>query len=162
MSKTVFGLNKVRRSTVSRRVGRRGLSYILSVVMMTLVTTSLASVVLLWGMGQVSESQASFGLAIRARIDKTQERMLIENIEFVDNRTITVSMRNVGKAQITVDQIYADHVTLSLAPTKLVLGVQQNGNITATASSDFSYGAIYIVVATSRGTTYADYYTYSQ
>ncbi|MFQ6134556.1 MAG: hypothetical protein ACE5KU_01920 [Nitrososphaerales archaeon] len=147
---------------MSRRGGRRGLSYILSVVMMTLVTTSLASVVLLWGLGQVNESQSSFGLAIRARIDKTQERLVVENVEFVDNRTITVSMRNVGKVQIVIDQIYANHTALSLTPSKLVLGVQQNGNITATSSSDFVYGPLYVVVATSRGTTYADYYTYSQ
>ncbi len=130
--------------------------------MMTLVTTSLASVVLFWGLGQVSESQDSFGLAMRARTEKTQERLVVEDVRFVDNQTIAVSVRNVGKVQIVVDQIYANHTALSLNPTKLVLGVKQNGNITVTSVSPFSTGTFYIVVATSRGTTYADYYTYSQ
>lgn len=143
---------------MSRRNRRRGLSYILSVVMMTLVTTSLASVVLLWGLGQVSESQNSFGLTIRARIDKTQERMVVEDVRFIDNNTATISLRNIGKVQIVIDQIYANHTALQV-PSKLVLGVQQNGNITATSS--FNAGIYYIVVATSRGTTYEDYQTYA-
>ncbi len=129
---------------------------------MTLVTTSLASVVLFWGLGQVSESQDSFGLAMRARTEKTQERLVVEDVRFVDNQTIAVSVRNVGKVQIVVDQIYANHTALSLNPTKLVLGVKQNGNITVTSASPFSTGTFYIVVATSRGTTYEDNYTYSQ
>ncbi|MFC1753993.1 hypothetical protein ACFL96_11485 [Thermoproteota archaeon] len=144
-----------------RKRRHSGLSYILSVVMMTLVTASLASVVLLWGIGQVNESQSNYGLAIDARKDKAQERLVIENVEF--NATgineTRIFVRNVGKVQIVIDQVYVNHTILNLQ-NKVVLGVQKSDFVTATFISpeNLSPGIYYIIVSTSRGTTYADYY----
>lgn len=149
---------------IMRRNNVKGLSYILSVIMMTLVIVSLSSVVLLWGLGQVNESQSSYSLAIDARKDRAQERLVVENINFVANGDgeVIVSVRNVGKVQIVIDKIYANHTILNTT-SKLVLGVQKNGNITATfdSISPLAEGTYYFIVATSRGTTYADYYAYS-
>ncbi len=143
----------------------RGLSYILSVVMMTLVISSLASVVLIWGIGQVNESQNSYSLAIDARKYKAQERLVIENINFTtvnNDGNFNVTLRNVGKVQIVIDKVYANHTSLSTDPPKIVLGVQEIGSIVAhVSSSPPSSGVYYILVATSRGTTYEDYYAYS-
>lgn len=149
---------------IMRRHKINGLSYILSVVMMTLVIASLSSVVLLWGIGQVNESQSSYSLAIDARKDRAQERLVVENVNFISigDGEVIVSVRNIGKVQIVIDQIYANHTILMIS-SKLVLGVQKNGNITATfdSISPLAEGTYYFIVATSRGTTYADYYTYS-
>jgi len=142
---------------------RRGaLSYILSVIMMALVTTSLATVVLLWGLGQVSESQSSFESAIRARIDKAQERILVEDVEVIDSTTVRISVRNVGKVMFTVDKVYINHTSVNV-PSRLTLGVRELGRINATTIGlfnllpDHTYS---FVVSTTRGTTYAGYFKY--
>lgn len=165
MFKNSFKVDMIYMEIMMRKQKNRGLSYILSVVMMTLVISSLASVVLIWGIGQVNESQSSYSLAIDARKYKAQERLVIENVNFttinVDGK-FNVTVRNVGKVQIVIDKVYANHTSLSTDPPKIVLGVQEIGSIVAHVSdSPPPNGVYYVIVATSRGTTYGDYYAYS-
>ncbi|MBI2184359.1 MAG: hypothetical protein HYU39_05305 [Thaumarchaeota archaeon] len=149
----------LRRSRQRRK--NKAISYILSVIMMTLVTTSLSAVVLLWGLNEVSTSRNSFSSAIRARMERVQERIVVEDV-FLDviGSTLVVHVRNAGGIQIVVDRVYVNHqsATITLvnnqAGTKLSLGVSSYGNVTATSPVTLSSGTTYTVtVATTRGST---------
>ncbi len=148
-----------------RRRQRRALSYILSVVIMTLVTTSMAGVVLLWGLNEVGTSRDSFSSAIRSRMERTQERLVVEDAYFdTANDTLRISVRNVGSIRIVADVVYVNH-TLALIPNKLSLGVRERAtiNITVTEIPDLDFldtgDLALITVATTRGTTSTDYWT---
>ncbi len=137
---------------------RRALSYILSVVIMILITTSLATVVLLWGLNEVSTSRASFSSSIRARTERVQERFVVEDVYYdTVNSRLVVYVRNTGGIQIVVDQVYVDHVAYTTAKTSL--GVQEMKPVYVTGGVPSS-GTRTVNVATTRGSTVADYWTY--
>lgn len=139
-----------------RRRQRRAISYILSVVMMTLITTSMATVVLLWGLNEVGTSRDTFSSAIRARMERAQERLTVEDVYFDGSNTLTVYVRNTGGIQIVVDVVYIDHVAYTV--TKTSIGVRELASITVTVS--LTSGQTYLItVATTRGSTATDYWT---
>ncbi|MBI4257465.1 MAG: hypothetical protein HY619_00780, partial [Thaumarchaeota archaeon] len=109
----------IKRKRVERR--KKAISYVLSVVMMTLVTTSLAAVVLLWGLNEVSTSRNSFSLAIRSRMERVQERITVENVEFNGPDSLTVHVRNSGAIQIVVDKVYVNRVGCSVGQTSIAI-----------------------------------------
>jgi len=138
---------------------RRAISYILSVVMMTLITTSLAGVVLVWGLNQVSTSRDSFSAAIRARMERAQERIVIEDVSFPSSSSATVYVRNSGGIRVVVDVIYVDHVAYTV--TKTSIGVKEVAPVTVTGLS-LTLGTTYTIsAATTRGTTATGSFTYS-
>lgn len=144
-----------------RRRHRRALSYILSVVVMTLITTSMAGVVLLWGMTEVGTSRDSFSSAIRSRMERAQERLVVEDAHFDSvSNTLRVSIRNVGSIGIVADVVYVNH-TLNLIPNKLSLGVRERAtiNITNPNPSGMTSGDLALItVATTRGSSATDYW----
>ena len=146
-----------------RRRPRKALSYILSVVIMTLITTSMAGVVLLWGLNEVGTSRDSFSSSIRSRMERAQERLVVEDVYFVNfvngSNTLSVSVRNVGSIRIVADVVYVNH-TLNLIPNKLSLGVRERATINITNPQPL-LGAddlVIITVATTRGSSTTDYW----
>ena len=62
---------------------RTAISYIMSVAIMTFVTLAMASVVLVWSLGQTATSQNTFASAINANEAKAEERYTIEQVQFL-------------------------------------------------------------------------------
>ncbi|MCL4436101.1 MAG: hypothetical protein M1387_05250 [Thaumarchaeota archaeon] len=146
-----------------RRKQRRALSYILSVVIMTLITTSMAGVVLLWGLNEVGTSRDSFSSSIRSRTERVQERLVVEDVYFVDSTHLKVYVRNTGAIQIVVDEVYVNHQAGTIA-SKLSLGVQSSGYVYVDVSStsvSLIDGQTYTInVATTRGSTVSGSWKY--
>lgn len=140
---------------------QRGISYIISVLIMTLVTLSLASTVLFWSFGQVAESQSVFTSAINARIARAQERIVIENVKFTSGTQLTVYVRNVGAIGVVVDAVYVNQQAATVS-SKVSLAIQTSGGVTATVSGiTLTSGTTYtIAVATTRGTVNVGTFTY--
>jgi FlaG/FlaF family flagellin (archaellin) len=147
---------------VARRRQRRAISYILSVILMTVVTTSLASVTLLWALGQVSISQSDFSGAINARAARIQERIVIEDVRFINSTAIRIYIRNVGGIGVVMDTAYIDHRQISSqSPTKLSLGINQQNYVDVITAQTLSSGTTYrVTVATTRGSTATGSHTY--
>ncbi len=139
---------------------RLAVSYVLSVLLMTLVTTSLGTVVLLWSISEVTTSQNTFGMAMRARVEKAQERLIVENVGYssIDDTLLTVYVRNVGAVSLVVDAAYVNKRQCTLNVTQ-TLGVGELQAFLLTSpvalSSDTSH---YVVIATQRGSTVAGYW----
>ena len=79
----------------------------LTVMLMTLVIVSLGGLAVLWSMGSVSESRNVYGLVFEQKIERTKERLLIENVEFkLATQQVEIYIRNIGAIPVTVDHVY--------------------------------------------------------
>lgn len=97
---------------------RRGISYIMSVAIMTFVTLAMASVVLVWSLGITSTSQNTFSSAISANEAKTQERFSIEHVQFFSNSlsSSVTSDSAVGSTTLTdTSQTWTPHQYIGYA-----------------------------------------------
>lgn len=143
----------------SRR--RSGISYILEVVMMTLVITALASVVLAWGLTAVSNSRTAITGAVNSRMNRLQETVVIEDVQMINTNTLRVFVTNAGSIQMVIDQVYVNNVgtiIVGVCPTGSFQGSNANvagstGSLTislSTAEPDTNY---IVSVATGWATT---------
>ena len=128
---------------------KRAISYIMEVVMMTLVVTALASVVLTWGISTITESRAALGGAVRARMDRVQEALVVQDVQMLSTTSIRLWIRNTGSIQVVVDQAYVNNNVAPIsgvcpppnatppctAPGKLSLPIQAVGAIDVTGLS---------------------------
>ncbi len=116
--------------------------------MMTLVITALATLVLTWGLGVVSDSKNALGNAVNARMNRIQEGVVVEDVQMLSSTSARVWIRNTGSIQVVVDQLYLANVNVPItgvcppgtlpAPncpsgTKLSLPVQASGAIDITS-----------------------------
>ena len=151
--------------------GKHGVSYIFSVMLMTLVISSLAATVLLWGMGMISENQSAYSAVFQSKIDRAKERVVVEDVRFKieDPQRIYIYVRNIGLINLTVDHVYVNHKLATIEhvyydgtpekpPAKLGIGKGALLEVIPpiTLEEDFSY---LITIATSRGKTISDYWT---
>jgi len=142
--------------------GRRGISYIFSVMLMTLVISSLAVGVLLWGMGVVNQSQGAYAAVFERKIERVKERLVVEDVWFelsASPQKIHIYVRNIGAIPLTVEHVYIDHTMVSL-DTPLKLGIGEGGYIDLDSPIPLEEGKTYLVtVATARGKTFSGYWT---
>ncbi len=89
---------------------KRAISYIMEVVMMTLVVTALATVVLTWGLGAVTDSKTALASAMNARMGRLQEGVVVEDMQMLSSSSVRLWVRNTGSIQVVVDQIYIANV----------------------------------------------------
>ncbi|MDV3244908.1 MAG: hypothetical protein LYZ66_07050 [Nitrososphaerales archaeon] len=103
---------------------RRGISYILEVVMMTLVITALASVVLTWGISTISQTRSQLSGAINGRINRLSESTVIEDVQLVAagsapcplaSACLEIWIRNTGSIQSVIDQVYVNNIAVNIA-----------------------------------------------
>ena len=132
----------------------RGISYIFSVMLMTLVIVSLATAVLIWGMGVVSSSQSAYGIVFEQKIERVKERLVIEDVLFnTTAQKIRIYVRNIGAVPIIVDHVYVDN-QLATVSSPLKLGIGEGGYLEVTPPFTISSGEVYTIkVATQRGKT---------
>lgn len=93
---------------------RRGISYIMEVVMMTLVITALATVVLTWGLGVVGDSRSAITGAVNARMQRMQEALVIEDAQMIDASHLRLWIRSSGSTQLVIDQVYLNNVQVTV------------------------------------------------
>ncbi|MDG6898516.1 MAG: hypothetical protein JRN24_02130, partial [Nitrososphaerota archaeon] len=96
---------------------RRGVSYILEVVMMTIVIVALASVVLTWGLGTITDTRNALTGAVNSRMDRIQEGLVIEDVQYESPTSLLVWVRNVGAIQSVVDQVYVQNIESPIVQT---------------------------------------------
>ncbi len=106
---TTFNIQAQVQGFVKFNRKKRAISYIMEVVMMTLVVTALASVVLTWGISTITASRASLGGAVQARMDRVQEGLVVQDVQLISSTQLRVWVRNSGSIQIVVDQIYVNN-----------------------------------------------------
>lgn len=144
---------------VERRdgAGARGVSYIISVMVMALVITSLAGVVMYWGMGQVSVAQSEYSAAISADLNRIKERIVVEHVAFNPPNKATIYVRNVGSVPAVVDAVYFNDTRITLNPP-LQLGLGAGGSYTVTTPPYQRGSVVNIAVSTQRGNMVAAYW----
>jgi hypothetical protein len=139
----------------------KGISYIFSVMLMTLIISSMAAGVLLWGMGVVSQSQGAYNVVFERKIERVKERLVIEDVRFelTSPQKIHVYVRNIGAIPITIDHIYVNHTMVSLS-SSVKLGIGEGTYITVNSPISLEQGRTYLIkVATTRGKTASGYWT---
>jgi len=132
------------------------LSYIVAVLVMILVTSSLAATLLMWGMNAIGVGQARFTSAVNARDARYREIVAIEDVRF-ESSSLTVHIRNGGISPLVVDKIYVNH-TLTDSP-RLTLGSGGTGSLTAKPPFTLTVNDTYLIrVVTAHGATASGYY----
>ena len=142
----------------------KGISYIFSVMLMTLIISSLAAGVLLWGMGVVNRSQASYDIIFEKKIERVKERLVVEDVKFEltpDPDQIHIYVRNVGAIPLTINRVYVNHEPAE-TPLNVSLGIGEGESIIVDSPIALEQGETYLIkVATARGKTVSGYWTAS-
>ena len=138
--------------------GRRGVSYILSVVIMALVITSLAGAVMYWGLGMISSSQGEYQAAISADLDRVRERFVVEHVVFKPSLSkVTVYVRNVGMVPVTIDALYFNGTRIAVDPP-LRLGLGVSGSVTVSTPAYSRGDVVTVFVSSQRGNVVGGYW----
>jgi hypothetical protein len=97
---------------VFRGRDRVGVSYMGTVLVVTLLTVALAAPVAYWGYGQSAWSVDSWGYALGERAGVVVERFVVERVVFAvtsSHTDVTVYIRNYGPVPVTVSKVLVDH-----------------------------------------------------
>ncbi len=147
-------------------MNRRAISYILSVMMMTLIITAISTTVLYWGLTEIGESRSALSGAMGTRMDRIKQSIVIEDVKRIDDTTLRIYIRNTGAVHAIIDTVYVNHTAAtSLSPEKLSIAVQGVSYVDAVFSLDdfpdgFSAGTNQLVkVPTTRGVSDSGYWT---
>ncbi len=133
----------------------RAISYIMSVMLMTLIIAGLSFGVYLWATGEISTVRDLITGAMDAKIQMLKESMVVEHVAFgvdgdhVDN--ITVTVRNVGEVPIKIDSIYVNHTRYEISPP-VTINPGKFEDLTVTFPSPLPLSSAYeVTVPTTRG-----------
>jgi len=123
-------------------------------MLMTLVIVSLATAVLLWGMGVISSSQSAYSAVFQQKIERVKERLVVEDVMFnITEQKIRIYVRNIGAVPIVIDHVYINN-QLATVSSSLKLGIGEGGYLEVTPPFTISSGEVYTIkVATQRGKT---------
>jgi len=150
--------NGVAYSAAKGGVRRRGVSYIISVVVMALVITSLAGAVMYWGLGVITSSQGEYQAAISADLDRVRERFVVEHAVFKPAESkVTVYVRNVGMVPVTIDAVYFNGTRISVEPP-LRLGLGVSGSVTFSTPPYSRGDVVTVFVSSQRGNVVGGYW----
>jgi FlaG/FlaF family flagellin (archaellin) len=126
---------------------KRAITPVLSHLLLTVVAVAIMSLA----------TSATFVITTNLR-QTMGERVVVEDVWFNNaTGTVDVYMRNIGKADIQVSNVYVNHVIRSFNGNASSLQVNKQGLLRIAFSWD-SGKAYYIDIVTKRGTHIADYY----
>jgi len=137
---------------------RRGISHIISVVLVTVMTLSLAVPVLMWSTNLISGYQSSYGNIFSRNIDKLQESFIVEDVWFVAQNNITVYVKNVGEVTIKVVNVYVDNTPRTTSPTTKIININGHDKLCVTDKSWISGETYVITIVTERGNSLSSYW----
>ena len=125
---------------------KRAITPVLSHLLLTVVAVAIMSLA----------TSATFVITTNMR-ETMSERVIVEDVWFNSAAgTVDVYMRNVGKANIQVSNVYVNHVVQSFNGPSL-LEIKEHGWFRIAYTWD-SGEAYYIDIVTTRGTHIASYY----
>ena len=149
------------------RLSRRsGLSYVVSALVMTLLTVALAAPVAYWGFNQTSLSTENWGSGLGERRGSV-ERFVVEKVVFAvhhSHTNVTVYVRNYGATPVTISKILVDYretvnAVTSTGSANLTLGHLQIGWVQVTLGYAVDEGVAHsVTVISSRGSAATEYW----
>jgi FlaG/FlaF family flagellin (archaellin) len=149
----VLAMARPAKGGVGRVVARRGVSYIISVMVMALVITTLSAMVLTWSMNTVGSAQSSYEQVIQADVERIKERFVVEHVVFdTGGPSMTVYVRNVGQVPLKIDAVYFNDTRITVSPV-LEVGPGRSGSFTVTTPSFSKGDIVQVIIATQRGNT---------
>jgi hypothetical protein len=152
---------------VFRGRGRVGVSYMGTVLVVTLLTVALAAPVAYWGYSQSAWSVDSWGYALGERLGVIVERFVVERVVFAvapSHTDVTVYIRNDGPIPVTVSKVLVDHretvdAVTSTGSANLTLNYLQAGWVRVRVGYAVDEGVAHLVtVVSSRGCVASGYW----
>lgn len=129
-----------------------GQSSIISSLMLIAAAVGLSSIILLWGLGLLSQSQESYSTGISQSNARIGEQFEVEEIYWRDNGSITFYIRNFGDQPVTIDRIIIGGTAQGVDP--VVVTARDVSSVTCCSWSPATTYAIRI--GSNRG-TYHDF-----
>lgn len=134
------------------QVNKKAVSVVISVMLMTGVAVSASILVYAWSMGLIG------GLQVTPRVEQGLEEVKLDAYSWpssgASSGTLTLILRNVGSANVTVDKIYVQGVAYPIGTKNLP--IQSTITLTvSTGTGSYTGGVAYTVkVATQAGGTF--------
>ncbi|MEM2213073.1 MAG: hypothetical protein QXQ28_06080 [Candidatus Nezhaarchaeales archaeon] len=131
----------------------------MSVMLMMLLVSIIATIIINWGQNLVSTQQTGFSSILEASHERLKEAFTIENVKFdLENQKITVYVRNYGSISVNVASIYVNHTAASLNLYETIMPGEVKG-INVSPQTPFARKATQLItVSTSRGNEYEAYF----
>jgi len=138
--------------------GRRGVSHIISVLLVTVMTLALSVSVFVWAVNLVGQYQGSYGILFSQNVDKLKECFVIEDIWFVEEDNITIYVKNVGEISIKVVSVYVNYVPVTTSPSSQTIGIGKHEKLCVIDQSWTSGQTYHITIVTERGNIVSMYW----
>lgn len=135
------------------RFNRRGVSTVISTVLMTSLAITMGTIVVFWASQTLGIYQGGASVFFVKRGEALKESFVIEDIWFFTNATnkyVNVTVRNVGTIEIKIAAIHINSTIFSASPLPLTLTVGQSRTITLVLNYDATK-VYFFVLATERG-----------
>jgi len=100
----------------------RGVSEIVSQILMILLVVSIGTVILTYSMGYFSGLAGANDLMTKMNADTLKERFIIVNVNVSGENDVWVSVYNYGQQNITIDGMYVLGESVSIARTTIAPG----------------------------------------
>ena len=157
---------------VKKLTSRRGLSQIITSLILIAIVATVGSVVLFRGLGEINSFSININNLDQNRVKGIQEDLVMENIHFKENtKQIELSITNFGSVPITISSIVitesnTQNVIYSSRVRSDTLEILENKKITLTTNPTSTSGTFdasikdydYVIsILTSRGTYFAEF-----
>ncbi len=150
--------------TLKNNKNRRGISAVISNLILIAAVIAVGFTVLVWSQTQSSNYTNLYGNAIRSDTDQLRERLAFEYIHY-SNSTVTVYLMNSGTiGNVSVASVYVNNASYASPPLHLLnktpvisLNITQEGYFTVAipSSAALAPGINYpITVITGRGSSF--------
>ncbi len=137
---------------LSKSIKRRGTSAVIGNLLILMASVMMATVVLYWAQSFQGSAQSSYSSAIFQSNAQASEGISIDDVNFNDNSSLTVYVRNFADIPIRVAEIYIDGDASGVNPTTVV--ARSVEPVLVPVSGWTSESTYIIRVATERGNFY--------
>jgi len=138
---------------------KRGLSPVISSVLMAAAVIAIGMVVVVWSNSVFSARQSAAGAFLSSRSESLKESFVIEDVWFYESspKYTNVTVRNVGTIDLEVAAIYMNGSMVWNGGQ----GIEVGEAVTIKVSFAWESGEYCIVVATARGNQIREWYSTS-
>ena len=136
---------------------KRGLSPVISSVLLAAAVISIGMVVVVWSNSTFSARQSAAGAFLSSRSESLKESFVLEDVWFYESspKYVDVTVRNVGSIDLEVAAIYMNGTTVWDGSQ----GIEIGETATIKVIFDWNSGDYRIVVATARGNQVREWYS---
>lgn len=139
---------------------KRGISAVISSVIMVAAVIAVGLSVVAWTTGTFARQQSETGEFFNTENQKMRENFVIEDVWFNPSpRYVNVTVRNVGTVNMTVSAIYFDGINMTTLPP-LPQNVMNGTALRMKIEWDWGSATnVYVSVASLRGQQIREYYS---